>query len=182
MRHQPIVVQLGPWSHAWGLCPRRNSSRVVGVPGRESGSRTRPSKTPTNAPRRAATNPPTNAPNKSRADFPHTELLSTELSAEDGVVTFMDLPERGSCSVEQTSLSALIGRGSHGSALSGQGFGHAGKTPPPLHACPYSSKRSYKVCGSREGTARDSASDSESPVRRVKHLFSGVVGLFVGWS
>ena len=77
-------------------------------------------------------------------------------------------------------LSALIGQGLHGSALSGRGFGHAGKTPPPLHSCPYSSKGSYKVCGSREGTARDSASDSESPVRRVKHLFSGVVCLFDG--
>ena len=82
VRHLPIVVQLGPRSHAWGSCPRRNSSRVVRVPGRESGSRTRPSKTPTNAPRRAATNPP----NKSRADFPHTEL-----SSEDGVAIYRSI-------------------------------------------------------------------------------------------
>ena len=90
-------------------------------------------------------------------------------------------PRPGRGWVKQTSLSALIGRGSHGSALSGQVFGHAGKTPPPLHSCPYSSKRSYKVCGSREGIVRDSSSDSESPVRRVKRLFCGV-GLFGGFS
>ena len=76
-----------------------------------------------------ATSTPRNPPNSSATQQPKrrttpqelssTELLSTELSAEDGVVTFMDLPERGGGSVEQTSLSALIGRGSHGSALSG---------------------------------------------------------------
>ena len=31
-----------------------------------------------------------------------------------------------------TSLFALIGRGSHGSALSGRGFIHAGENPAPL--------------------------------------------------
>ena len=67
---------------------------------------------------------------------PPRDLLRTndrtpsELSAEDGIVTFMDLPERGGGSVEQTSLSALIGWGYHGSALSGRSFGHAGKPRP----------------------------------------------------
>jgi len=47
--------------------------------------------------------------NESRADFPHTEL--TELRFLSSVI---DLPERGGGSVEQTSLSALIGQGLHG--------------------------------------------------------------------
>ena len=47
--------------------------------------------------------------NESRADFPHTEL--TELRFLSSVI---DLPERGGGSVEQTSLSTLIGQGLHG--------------------------------------------------------------------
>ena len=43
VRHLPMVVQLGPQSHAWGSCPRRNPS---GVPGQGSGSPTGPSERP----------------------------------------------------------------------------------------------------------------------------------------
>jgi len=85
VRHLPIVVQLGPRSHAWGSCPRKNSSRVVGVPGRESGSRTRPSKAPTNAPRRtlsATTNEPLqNSPLQQPTNpFRTQNFLSTQIS------------------------------------------------------------------------------------------------------
>ena len=34
--------------------------------------------------------------------------------------------------MKPTPLSALVGQGLHGSALSGGGFSHAGRNPPPL--------------------------------------------------
>ena len=40
----------------------------------------------------------------------------------------MDLPQRGGALVKLTSLFSPIGRGFHGSALSGWGFSHTGKT------------------------------------------------------
>ena len=43
----------------------------------------------------------------------------------------MDLPQRGGALVKLMSLFAPIGRGFHGSALSGQGFGH---TMKPAHS------------------------------------------------
>ena len=47
----------------------------------------------------------------------------------------MDLPERGGGSVKQTSPSALIGRGSHGSALFWAGPRPGTGDARPLHAC-----------------------------------------------
>ena len=43
----------------------------------------------------------------------------------------MDLPQWGGDLVKLTSLFTPIGQGFHGSALSGQGFGHTGK---PTHS------------------------------------------------
>ena len=55
----------------------------------------------------------------------------------------MDLPQRGGALVKLTSLSALIGQGLHGSAPSGQGFGHA-RGPLPPHVTALAKKAPHK--------------------------------------
>ena len=64
---------------------------------------------------------------------------------------FIDLPQWGGALVKLTSLSALIGRGLHGSTLSGRCFGHTGK---PAHSTRVdSSRKSCSIWRSRIGTA-----------------------------
>ena len=80
----------------------------------------------------------------------------------------MDLPERGGGSVDQTSLSALIGQGLHGFAPSGRGLGLVGGNP--LHVCLHSSSKSYNVekvvCGSGKERLQDLASASQGASRQ----------------
>ena len=123
MRHLPIFVQLGPRSRV-GLVPAEELESSSLSP--RAGIRVA-DKTQQNSNERPTQNC-NGCSNESRADFPHAEL--TELRFLSSVI---DLPERGGGSVEQTSLSALIGQGLHGV----RPF-WAGPRPnwdPPLHAC-----------------------------------------------
>ena len=127
VRHLPIVVQLGPRSHAWGSCPRRNSSRVVDSP--RAGIRVT-DKTQQNSnerPTQSCNESSNESSNDSRADFPHTELRFLS--------SVVDLSERGGDSVEQTSLSALIGQGLHGVRPFWAGPRPNREARPRLHAC-----------------------------------------------
>ena len=80
----------------------------------------------------------------------------------------MDLPERGGGSVVQTSPSALIGQGLHGSAPSGRGLGLVGGNPPRVFALVEQELQLLKrnVCGSGKERLQDLASASQGASRQ----------------
>uniref|UniRef100_A0A8C4X1H7 Integrin beta subunit cytoplasmic domain-containing protein n=1 Tax=Eptatretus burgeri TaxID=7764 RepID=A0A8C4X1H7_EPTBU len=84
---------------------------------------------------------------------PSTErTTSKELKTEDDVMVYRPPSAGAGPWSKLTSLSPLIGRGSHGSALSGRGLGEA--MARPAHSTRMdSSRKSWSVWRSRIGTA-----------------------------